>query len=76
MQLLDGYWTDDNNNRWNKELLTEKEAKAASRSMKNCSGCLDWAECIEFHTCSGCVEKVQILLCIEETNSYGPKTTI
>lgn len=38
MKLIDGYYVDTNNNKWDSKIYNEKTAKKASKSLINCEG--------------------------------------
>ena len=63
MKQINGYWVDENNNRWNIEIYTEEEAEKCSKSLVNCydcdncygsSSCNDCRCCCNCHGCCNC----------------------
>ena len=57
MKLINNRWVDDNNNSWRKEIYTEEQAEAYSKTLKNCSycsGCLYCSDCSGCSRCSDC----------------------
>ena len=51
MKQINGYWMDENNNRWNIEIYTEEQAEKCSKSLVNCHDCDNCCNC---HGCSDC----------------------
>lgn len=47
MELVNGYWIDENNNKWSEYFYTEKQAKMNSESLINCHDCHDCHDYIE-----------------------------
>jgi len=45
MKTENGYYIDENNNRWDCEIYTEDQAKKNSESLIDCSGCFDCSRC-------------------------------
>ncbi|EMV9620176.1 hypothetical protein AADV15_001621 [Campylobacter coli] len=41
MQLIDGYYTDFDNNKWDSSRYTEEQAREASESLVFCKDCLN-----------------------------------
>jgi hypothetical protein len=41
LKLKNGWYVDDNNNRWNTDVETEESARKKSESLKSCFGCSD-----------------------------------
>lgn len=54
MQLINGYWVDDNNNRWNCDFYDEDEAKKYSDNLTNCHDCWNCEGCRDCEDCWGC----------------------
>ena len=54
MKLINYRWVDDNNNSWRKEIYTEGQAEAYSKTLKDCSDCSDCSYCSYCSDCSGC----------------------
>ena len=54
MKQINGYWTDENNNRWDIEIYTEEQAKKYSKSLVNCHNCDDCSYCCDCRSCNNC----------------------
>ena len=60
MKKANGYYIDENNNRWDCNLYTEDQAKKNSESLIDCSYCYrcsycsDCSDCSDCSGCSGC----------------------
>ena len=57
MKQINGYWVDENNNRWDIEIYTEEQAEKYSRSLVNCRYCLNCdncQNCIDCRNCDNC----------------------
>lgn len=69
MKLIDGWWIDNNNNKWLAEWYSKKEAKELSKSLIDCkdcvgcSHCINCSKCIESHVCINCLECVDCFSC-------------
>ena len=55
MKQINGYWTDENNNRWNTEIYTEEQAEKCSKSLVNCYNCCNCRYCRYCSNCRCCV---------------------
>lgn len=53
MKLIDGYYVDDNGNKWYDGIYTEAAAVEAAATMVNCCNCIDCYSCTN---CTDCVE--------------------
>lgn len=51
MKLINGYWTDENNNRWNASIYSCEEAAENSESLAYCRDCENCKNC---RFCTGC----------------------
>lgn len=60
MEKIDGYWVDENRNKWNTILYTEQEALQHSKSLVNCEGCINCVDCIY---CKGCINCIRCKFC-------------
>ncbi len=54
MELVNGYWIDENNNKWSEYFYTEKQAKMNSESLINCHDCHDCLYCHDCRNCRNC----------------------
>ena len=54
MELINNYWTDENNNRWNSEIYTKERAEKYSNSLINCNNCRDCRDCRDCSYCRNC----------------------
>lgn len=54
MKKINNYWTDENNNIWNADIYTKKEAQEYSESLINCSDCSDCSDCRGCRDCRYC----------------------
>jgi hypothetical protein len=54
METINGYYVDENNNRWNIDYYSIEEAKAASHSLTRCSDCSDCSYCSDCSRCLRC----------------------
>ena len=55
MKKIDGYWIDENGNRWND--CSKERAKELSSSMINCYNCRNCHNC---HYCHNCGQKLRL----------------
>ena len=54
IKQINGYWVDEDDNRWDYERFTEKEAEKASQSLVNCFRCTDCNDCVGCQDCEHC----------------------
>ena len=54
MKQINGYWVDDNNNRWDCELYSKAEAKRYSKTLIDCTNCIDCTDCKFCDYCNYC----------------------
>jgi hypothetical protein len=54
MKLEDGYWIDDNDNRWNSKLYSEEESIKASETLIDCKNCENCNNCKDCNNCENC----------------------
>ena len=54
LKQINGYWVDENNNRWNIEIYTEEEAEKCSKSLVNCYDCDNCGACGNCRNCKNC----------------------
>lgn len=54
MKQINGYWVDENNNRWNIKFYTEEAAEEFSKSLVNCYNCIGCDYCYNCQNCNGC----------------------
>ena len=51
MKLMDGYYIDSNNNKWDASRYTEEQAREASESLVFCKDCLNCFNCVACYKC-------------------------
>jgi hypothetical protein len=54
MKQINGYWTDENNNRWDTEIYTEGQAEKFSKSLVDCHNCRNCSYCYNCNYCDNC----------------------
>lgn len=54
MKQINGYWVDENNNRWDIEIYTEGQAEKCSKSLVNCYNCQNCYNCRNCRNCHYC----------------------
>lgn len=54
MKQIDGFWIDENNNKWDTKIYTEEEAEKRSKSLVNCYNCKNCRNCIGCCYCHDC----------------------
>lgn len=54
MKQINGYWVDENNNRWDCEICSEVKAETFSKTLINCTDCTDCTKCIDCTNCINC----------------------
>ena len=54
MKQINGYWVDENNNRWDIEIYTEGQAEKFSKSLVNCHNCRNCSYCYNCDYCDNC----------------------
>ena len=54
MRKENGYWIDENNNKWNCDFYSEKKAEEKSKTLINCRDCSGCSDCSYCSDCSGC----------------------
>ena len=52
MKNENGYWIDENNNKWNKNIYSEEAAKKWSKTLINCYYCTNCTNCTNCTYCS------------------------
>lgn len=55
MKLVDGYWTDNNGNKWVAHCYDKEEAERLSLTLENCDNCINSRECTDCTLCKRCV---------------------
>lgn len=55
MRIENGYYIDDNNNKWNIDRYTEQEATEYSENLTDCRDCTDCKNCKSCLNCSDSV---------------------
>lgn len=64
MRKINGFWVDDNNNRWNAHMYTETEAAEVAKTLTNCTDCTDCRDCLNCTYCRNCVECDHCIDCV------------
>lgn len=54
MKTENGYYFDKNNNKWNIEKYSKKQAIELSKALINCTNCIDCRSCRSCSSCSYC----------------------
>ena len=54
MKQINGYWVDENNNRWDCELYSEAKAERYSKTLIECTECTDCDNCYNCNYCYNC----------------------
>ena len=54
MELINGYWIDENNNSWDSRIYTKEQAQKCSESLVNCYDCEDCQDCEDCKDCQRC----------------------
>ncbi|MGF6375059.1 hypothetical protein M2140_000093 [Clostridiales Family XIII bacterium PM5-7] len=55
MKLINGFWVDENNNKWNSRYYSEIDAETNSNSLTDCENCIDCENCTECIDCRNCI---------------------
>ena len=80
MELIDGFYVDSNNNKWDAQKFSESSAKQESELLVNCKGCIDCRECsdcencVNCEYCKKCVRCRDCCHCMECNNCKGSST--
>ena len=54
--LKNGFWVDENNNRWDENFYTQERAEELSKTLINCSDCSYCSYCFDCSDCSYCFD--------------------
>ena len=54
MKLENGFWIDENNNKWECKFYTETNATQLSKTLANCSDCINCSYCSNMTNCNKC----------------------
>lgn len=68
MKQINGYWVDENNNRWDTEIYTEEEAEKYSKSLVNCYNCDSCYGCYGCYGCRNCCDCDNCYYCCDCRN--------
>ena len=63
LKLENGYYVDNNNNKWNAKAYNENEALQHSKGLVNCFDCVDCINCKDCRACINCFECVDCVDC-------------
>lgn len=66
-------WVDENGNKWDAHVFTEKEAVVASKTLKGCVNCTN---CVNCEMCSDCVNCEDCYGCSDCANLIGKQLMI
>ena len=69
IKQINGYWVDENNNRWDIEIYTEEQAEEFSKSLVNCYNCYNCCDCHDCDNCYDCENCTHCLNCRNCNNS-------
>ena len=61
MKQEDGFYVDENNNKWNAKSYTKEQAETCSKSLINCINCINCSDC---RYCSDCINCSDCSNCI------------
>lgn len=56
MKRKNGWWIDENNNRWDTCFYTEGEAENCSKTLINCADCDNCVNCVNCINCTDCTD--------------------
>jgi len=68
MKNENGYWIDENNNKWNKNIYSEEAAKKWSKTLINCYYCTNCTNCTNCTYCRYCRDCTDCTDCTNCTN--------
>ena len=54
MKRENGYWIDENGNKWYDKKFTEEEAVRLSSALVNCTDCINCTDCTDCTDCTNC----------------------
>ena len=54
MRTENEYYVDENNNKWDMEIFSKKEADECSETLVNCNNCYDCSYCKNCNDCNNC----------------------
>jgi hypothetical protein len=67
MKKHNGYWTDENNNRWSCVIYSEDQAEVFSKTLFDCKGCVNCTACIRCTDCTDCTDCARCIDCLDCT---------
>jgi len=68
MKLINNYWVDENNNKWNEANCSEEQAIENSKSLINCSHCSDSSDLFYCSYCFNCSDLFHCSDCSYSSN--------
>ena len=68
MELKDGYWADEQGNRWGEDFYTEPQAKSASETLTDCRYCTNCTDCTDCRYCTNCTNCTDCRYCTDCTD--------
>ena len=63
LKLENGYYIDNNNNKWNAKAYNENEALQHSKGLINCFDCVDCINCKDCRACVNCIDCINCKDC-------------
>ena len=71
MEKINGYWVDENNNKWNVRYYTENQAMQHSKSLTNCTCCENCKYCKDCVGCKDCANCTNCFGCESRVNAHS-----
>lgn len=68
LKIIDGYFTDENNNKWSIYGYNRKSAEKVAKTLINCSDCTECWSCWGCDNCGNCKNCKGCKSCIDCTN--------
>jgi len=66
MKNENGFWIDENGNKWSAENHTEAQAREKSKTLVHCVGCVDCWDCVGCVDCWDCVRCKRCVGCADK----------
>lgn len=70
MKQINGYWVDEDGNRWDCKKFTREQAEKFSKSLVNCQDCYNCCDCISCNSCWYCKYCIDCIDCCDCNNCY------
>lgn len=71
VRLENGWYVDDNGNRWSASRYTQTQAELNSASLTDCRNCVDCWGCVDCWYCRRCRNCVNCWDCVDCVNCWG-----